>query len=159
MSKEERRERRKVWDRKYNEANKEKIAAHNKAYNEANKEKRKAYYLANKEKIDARNSEYTKKWRKINSHEPLVYFTMLKGFVKIGWSTMIKVRMHKLRFETSRHPVAKKGNIELLGAIPGDRKLEQELHEKFNSARHGDTEWFEATPEILEYIKNKTDLK
>ena len=47
MSKEERRERRKVWDRKYNEANKEKIAAHNKAYNEANKEKRKAQQAIN----------------------------------------------------------------------------------------------------------------
>jgi hypothetical protein len=62
MTKEEKKEKRKVYNRKHYEDNKEKKLDRQKAYNEANKDKinarYKVYYQNNKDKINAKNKAY-----------------------------------------------------------------------------------------------------
>jgi hypothetical protein len=70
-----------------------------------------------------------------------VYFIQAGDTVKIGTSTDISRRFRTLR---TMSPLP----IELLGAIPGGRAEEAELHREWAPLRlHG--EWFQATPELL----------
>jgi len=72
-----------------------------------------------------------------------VYFAQRKhgGLIKIGWSQTVKNRLYEL-------------HAKLIGAIPGNRATEHEIHERFAYLRvHG--EWFEAGEDLLTYIRSE----
>jgi len=75
-----------------------------------------------------------------------VYFMQrADGMVKIGSSLDVPARQRVLESAA--------GPLEVLLALPGDRVLETELHERFAEARvHG--EWFNPVSDLLEYINN-----
>lgn len=72
-----------------------------------------------------------------------VYFVQAEigGLVKIGWATKPAERVRNMQRWC---PV----KLTILFSVPGDGKMEAELHRRFKSARqHG--EWFEPVPEIF----------
>lgn len=70
-----------------------------------------------------------------------VYFVQAGDAVKIGMSKDIPKRLRTLR---TMSPLP----LELLGAVPGGRQEEAELHREWATQRlHG--EWFRAAPELL----------
>jgi len=75
-----------------------------------------------------------------------VYFARAGSRVKIGWSRQVASRVAQLQTGNA-------APIELLGVMPGARSTERELHERFAATRVSG-EWFEATPELLDYIRS-----
>lgn len=74
-----------------------------------------------------------------------VYFLAHKDLVKIGYSADIK---HRVRSIQTMSPVP----LTLLGFIPGDKRIEQNIHRRFAHLwSHG--EWFKLTPELNQFIK------
>lgn len=78
-----------------------------------------------------------------------VYFLRMNDLIKIGYTAAIKQRVATLR-ATMVDPV------ELLHDIPGDRFSEEYHHWKFEHLRRKG-EWFEAAPELLDYIQSLKD--
>lgn len=78
----------------------------------------------------------------------VVYFVRQgnRGPVKIGTTTRLYARMDELRTANSFQLV-------LLAHEPGDRAHEAALHRRFAGSR-GRGEWFWATPELCDYIRN-----
>lgn len=73
-----------------------------------------------------------------------VYFIRSGDHVKIGFSRNPEARMESLRAGLAHAPV-------LLGHTEAMMQDERRLHKKFNHIRkHG--EWFDATPELLNFI-------
>jgi len=72
-----------------------------------------------------------------------VYFAQRRsgGLIKIGWSTGVHSRMIALR-------------TRLLGSMPGRRKEELAVHERFKHLR-AKGEWFRPDAELLEFIRTK----
>lgn len=70
------------------------------------------------------------------------------GDIKIGWSVDPDRRLRDLRVAH-----ATRSRLRLLAAIPGHRKLERELHERFAPCR-GEGEWFAPVPELLAFLKS-----
>ena len=58
----------------------------------------------------------------------VVYFVRIGKFIKIGFTTNIKIRLRNFRSTTAEQ-------IETLLTIPGDRKLESRLHKLFHNSR------------------------
>ena len=75
----------------------------------------------------------------------VVYFIKNGNRVKIGTTKDVQSRIKSFR-------VANPNNLKLLATIVGGRELERELHEKFSSC-HIIGEWFNLSPDILDYIK------
>ena len=69
-----------------------------------------------------------------------VYFLRCQGFIKIGSAGDARSR-HKAVQTVSPF------DVELLCAIPGDEKLERDLHRKFGHLRERG-EWFRSAPEL-----------
>jgi hypothetical protein len=78
-------------------------------------------------------------------HDPLVYFIRNGSRIKIGWTTNLKGRL--LGLSLPRDAVAL--------TVPGGPAEETLMHNRFRSARVGRTEWFEATPELEEFIEHR----
>lgn len=83
-----------------------------------------------------------------------VYFMRCAGFIKIGYSTNVHMRVDTIR---------KSGGVlmpeglpywmtEIIASIPAGMDHEKELHAKFAHLRHTG-EWFTETPELTEYIE------
>jgi len=79
-------------------------------------------------------------------HGPLVYFLSNGTRVKIGTSQNLKRRIDTLCLRPD----------DLLFALHGDQRLERTLHQRFTAQRVADTEWFEVTGELAEYIGEQT---
>lgn len=79
----------------------------------------------------------------------MIYFVRAgdNGPIKIG--TTIDVGMRLKTFQTIIY------NITLLGVIEGGRSEEKSLHEQFSTIRLSG-EWFQDTPELLEFINENT---
>lgn len=73
-----------------------------------------------------------------------VYFLRDGDHVKIGTSANVPVRIAGGQTMNPRELV-------LIGSVPGDRRLEADLHRRFRRL-HVRGEWFEATPELLAFI-------
>lgn len=81
--------------------------------------------------------------------ESVIYFLSCGDKVKIGLTTDLPRRLRNIR---NMSPVS----LELLGVIPGDAKLERELHRRFGQYRqHG--EWFSSNPELVDFISRSTN--
>lgn len=78
-------------------------------------------------------------------HEPIVYFIRNGNRIKIGWTTNLKARLSSLALP--RDAVAL--------TIDGGPSEEEWLHRKFSKARVGRSEWFEAIPELEEFIAGR----
>lgn len=75
-----------------------------------------------------------------------VYFIQAGQYIKVGRAKDVMSRLDQLK-AGSPFPLT------LLGAIPGSRKREIQIHEKFKHLRaHG--EWFSRCPEIENYIRD-----
>lgn len=77
--------------------------------------------------------------REPREDERLVYFGRVGPLVKIGISFRPGSRCSSL-------------GAELLATEQGGRRREEELHRRFHR-HHVRAEWFEASPEILEYVR------
>ncbi|MFE7485494.1 GIY-YIG nuclease family protein [Streptomyces sp. NPDC057552] len=75
-------------------------------------------------------------------HDPVVYFMLNGGRVKIGFSTALASRLRALAMQ----PEA------ILVLLKGGRRLEAALHDRFSAHRIGQTEWFEPASELLRYV-------
>lgn len=73
-----------------------------------------------------------------------VYFLRCQGFIKIGSAGDASAR-HKAVQTVSPF------EVELLCAIPGNEKLERQLHQRFGHLRERG-EWFRAAPELDAFI-------
>lgn len=77
-----------------------------------------------------------------------VYFASAGSRIKIGWSKQVGTRIAQLQ-------TGNPDPIKLLGTVPGGRAKEGQIQRQFAHARvHG--EWFEATPDLLEFIGSAT---
>lgn len=83
--------------------------------------------------------------------ESWVYFIAAKSvaMIKIGVTTDVRSRLCGLR---NASPVP----LEIAAVIPGDIAIERQMHSRFASSRHHG-EWFEASPEILEFIAGSSN--
>ena len=70
------------------------------------------------------------------------YFLRNGDRIKIGFSRNPKARAESLSLRESN----------ILGVIESGQKFERMLHDNWAHIRIGDTEWFEATPELLKFI-------
>jgi hypothetical protein len=76
----------------------------------------------------------------------VIYFAQLgTGSIKIGTTEDLDGRMDTLESHYGE-PVT------LLGTMPGGRKEEREIHERFTHLRFGRTEQFRPSAELLEFI-------
>jgi Meiotically up-regulated gene 113 len=73
-----------------------------------------------------------------------VYFLRDGGCIKIGTSTNVYARVSSGQTMNPRELV-------LIGSVPGDQRLEADLHRRFDSLRVRG-EWFVATAELLAFI-------
>jgi hypothetical protein len=102
--------------------------------------------------------EYSDKERRIieaiNAHRRIrgvhayIYFLQSDDAVKIGTSTNITMRLGVLRCATPY-------GAQLIGAMPGGRALEADLHERFSSYRLCG-EWFSLVPPLTNFIETNT---
>ena len=77
--------------------------------------------------------------------QPYVYFVQNEaGYIKIGTTRHVKSRVNKIQCDNHM-------KIKLIGKMKGGFDLEIKLHRKFKQYRKRG-EWFEGTPELLEYI-------
>lgn len=70
-----------------------------------------------------------------------VYFAEREGLIKIGYSRSVPSRMSAL-------------GAKLIGAVPGDKTIESELHARFAHLRMNG-EWFKPDEALLSYIRDK----
>lgn len=78
-------------------------------------------------------------------HGPIVYFIAHGDRVKIGFTSNLKKRVNGLALRP--------GSILL--ALDGGVDLERSLHARFADARVDDTEWFENTTPLAQYIEDR----
>jgi hypothetical protein len=77
----------------------------------------------------------------------VVYFIRAGDAIKIGYTTNLAARKRSLE-------TASAVPLELLGAIPGDRREEARLHRDWWHL-HIRGEWFQADEELLRYIREQ----
>lgn len=83
-----------------------------------------------------------------------VYFFRCGAFVKIGVSTVPRLRIQQIRAGTVLFPEGMDiAATQIVGTEPGGYPRESELHAKFSHLRHVG-EWFNETPELTEYIES-----
>lgn len=80
-------------------------------------------------------------------HSPMVYFIENGASVKIGFSTHLRKRVSDLSLRDK--------NVMLL--LRGGLTLERALHTRYAAYRIDNTEWFELSDEIREYVAAKSD--
>lgn len=79
---------------------------------------------------------------KFNRHHSVVYFVQNGNRVKIGTTKLLKARIEKLTLRMS----------DVVRVEYGTRQYERQLHARFADLRVGDTEWFELTGALAEYL-------
>ncbi len=81
----------------------------------------------------------------------MIYFILdvVDGLIKIGFTTNIRLRLRKLRSQTPN-------TLKLLGTIPGTRRDEARLHDRFYSKRIWG-EWFDISEQQVVEILECTD--
>lgn len=77
------------------------------------------------------------------THEPCVYFLRNGTRVKIGTTSHIRNRVRRLALRPE--------DVALI--VPGDRDTERATHQRFASQRVGDTEWFDETGTLRDFIE------
>lgn len=77
--------------------------------------------------------------------KPCVYFMRTGDFVKIGVTTGMFARYQAIDAAT---PFM----VDILATLPGDQKLERELHQRFAEHRHK-YEWFRIEGALADYLK------
>jgi hypothetical protein len=87
----------------------------------------------------------------------LVYFVLDPYFevIKIGYTANLSRRFRE-------HQLDWGGGLQFLGAIKGDRKKENELHQQFSSFKcykKVHREWFFAEKPLYDFINNSCDIK
>lgn len=86
--------------------------------------------------------------------EDIIYFILdtKSKAVKIGYTTIkgLKRRLENLQVGTPF-------DLKILGVVWGNRKIEKQLHEKFDKY-HIRGEWFNYTPEFDEYLDECWDF-
>jgi T5orf172 domain len=84
----------------------------------------------------------------VNKGTGFIYFIEdPKGtYIKIGYSTKVLRRFEQI--------VAGQPGLRLLGFMPGTIETEYWIHSKFAANRQGDHEWFRATDELHDFIRN-----
>lgn len=80
-------------------------------------------------------------------HKALVYFIGNGSRVKIGTTSSLRARVSALSLRTS--------DIVLL--IAGDRRMEQAMHKRFADQRVGNTEWFESSGPLADFIRGHNE--
>ena len=72
-----------------------------------------------------------------------VYFAQRRqrGLIKIGWSRSVETRLRMVKAKL------------LLGAVPGGRSVETEIHDRFAHLRVRG-EWFKPAKELLDYTSS-----
>lgn len=107
--------------------------------------------LRNQEQVEAHRAELSKSSR--------VYFLRNGKYIKVGYTATGTMS----RLET----IKKSGGViiprgmdftrtTLIGDMPGDMKDERAIHKRFAAIRVAG-EWFEATPELTEYINSNLE--
>jgi len=76
------------------------------------------------------------------THPPVVYVLRNGTRVKIGTTTHLRNRVHRLALRLD----------DVVFAMDGGRELEQALHQRFAAQRVGDTEWFTETGALAAFI-------
>lgn len=75
----------------------------------------------------------------------MIYFLQrANGDIKIGTTRNFQMRYDQLRVDH--------GELKLMGALKGGRKIEKALHEQFAEYKQGRTEWFTLNDELIQYI-------
>lgn len=87
--------------------------------------------------------------RRPQAHDSVVYFIRNGSRIKIGWTTNVKKRIFALSLPAD--------SLEL--QIDGGPEEEDIMHRRFAKARVGRSEWFEATPELLEFIEQRREAE
>lgn len=84
--------------------------------------------------------------------KPTIYFILapVANRIKIGYSSNPENRIKSI-MTASPH------DLDLLGTISGTREDERNLHQRFAHIRKN-REWFDATPELIGYIKRVTSV-
>jgi len=128
-------EKRREYNKKWREANKEEIAVKKKAYYKANKEilvaKKKAYYQANKEKIIANEKAYRENILKDGYYT--VYY--LKEEHYVGMTSSVHTRLQNHKNNHNRHIE----DVEIIGKYETKRealRVEAALHSMGYLGRH-----------------------
>jgi hypothetical protein len=80
-----------------------------------------------------------------DKHPDVVYFAPNGGRIKIGYTGSLRRRLRTLSLRDDA----------VLLLLEGGESLERALHRKFAVCRIPGTEWFEMTPEILQFIADK----
>lgn len=82
-------------------------------------------------------------------HFPAIYFAIFddKYPIKIGFSCNVGVRIAILS-------TAHWKKISRVVAVPGDRKMEKRIHDRFSDQRIGRSEWFHPDTELLQFIED-----
>lgn len=81
-------------------------------------------------------------------HEGHVYFVLVQGMIKIGWSSDYEARIDHMRTSFSEEPT-------LVGLFQGTRRHERLFHQRFEHCR-ARGEWFWPKPDLVEFIQQKT---
>ena len=71
------------------------------------------------------------------------YFLKNGDRIKIGFSRNPKARAETLSLRESN----------IMGVIESSQQFERMMHDKWSHIRIGNTEWFDSTPELLEFIE------
>ena len=80
--------------------------------------------------------------RQLRGTQGYTYFLRNGDRIKIGFSRNPKARAVSLSLRES----------DILGVVPSQQKFERRCHETWEDIRIGNTEWFHATDELLEWI-------
>jgi len=72
------------------------------------------------------------------------YFIQNGNTIKIGFSRNPKARAESLSLREAN----------ILGVIESGQQFERMMHDNWSHIRIGNTEWFEATPELLDFIES-----
>ena len=81
---------------------------------------------------------------------PGVYFLRDDGWIKIGYSSDLSRRMKELN-------IAHAEELEVVGLLPGPRRIETQLHRAFDQLR-GRGEWFKYESPLTEFIETTMQL-
>lgn len=82
----------------------------------------------------------------------VVYFVERDGFIKIGFTKRLDQRLKQLGSGSQMPDGMTIGPVELLGSMPGGRRIERMLHALFQEHRLDQSEWFYPAPELLDFI-------
>jgi hypothetical protein len=84
----------------------------------------------------------------------VVYFVEREGLIKIGVTRNLTKRVQSIGKGSSMPPGMTVGPVELLATMPGDRRDEEALHQRFRKQRIPKTEWFRPSKALWHLIED-----